>query len=772
VAEAQVRMPEGTQLTVWQDDSVPLRGRRDTLLRNGRSGFLLVLLVLTLFLRTRLALWVTLGVPISFLGSLWFFTPLDLSINVISLFAFIVVLGILVDDATVVGENVHTNQQRLGNRLQGAIVGTQEVSIPVIFGVLTTVATFTPMLVVPGPMGQVFAVAGSVSIACLLCSLIESQFVLPAHLAHGHDRPGRPRTAFVRAWKRVQDFFGDGLLWVGREIYRPALRTAVSFRYATIAGAVAALLLIVALVASGRMQFSFFPPIEADYLAARLTMPQGTPLEETERAVRRIEAAVADLRARLDPQFARPGESLVEHVLASVGAQPFKDRQSNRPQSAGRARNGGAHVAEVVLGLIPSEEREISTSEIGRHWRDLVGPVPDAVELTYASDLFSAGEAINIELHGADIGELRAAAERVKDELALYPGVVDIADTFRAGKKELKLGIQPSAELLGLTLQDLARQVRQAFYGEEAQRIQRGRDDVRVMVRYPESERRALGDVENLRIRAPDGTEVPFGTVARADLGRGFSTIQRTDRKRVVNVTADVDRLQTTANEVLEDFTIRKLPIILGDYQSVNYDLEGEQREQQRALRGLANAYMLALFAVYALLAIPLRSYSQPFIIMSVIPFGVVGAILGHVIMGRNLSMMSTIGIVALSGVVVNASLVMVHYVNQRRDENLTLRRAVLEAGVARFRPILLTSLTTFAGLTPLMLERSMQAQFLIPMAVSLGYGVMFATMITLFVVPCAYLVLEDLRALKQRALGRGAAPVEEVRAGAQEPVV
>jgi multidrug efflux pump subunit AcrB len=761
VAAAQARLPHGVSLTVWQDDSIPLRGRLETLLSNARSGFILVFIVLTLFLHTRLAVWVTLGVPTSILGALALFNPLGISIDVISLFAFIVVLGILVDDATVVGESVHTWQEKLGNRLEGAVVGTQQVTIPVVFGVLTTVATFSPMVMLPGPMGQVFGVAGTVTIACLFCSLIESQFVLPAHLGHGHDHAG-PRTRLGRAWVGLQDRCSDGMLAFAQNVYRPAVILAQHWRYTTIAIATAILLIAFSVVGTGRMHFSFFPPIEADFLAARLTMPQGTTAEATQAAVDRIEASVEELKQKLDPEFAAAGKSLVVNVLSSVGAQPFKDRQDDRPNSLGGGGVTTANVAEVVLGLVPSEEREISTREIGVHWREIVGSIPGATELVFAADLFSAGRAIDIELAGADIDELTRAAERVKEELALYPGVVDIADSFRAGKREIKLGIRESAELLGLTLQDLARQVRQAFYGEEAQRIQRGRDDIRVMVRYPEGGRTSIGDLENLRVRAPDGTEVPFTTVAEVDLGRGYSTIRRSDRKRVVNVTADVDRTVTTANEVLDDVTQDKLPKILADFPSVSFDLEGEQREQSRTLASLAGSYVLALFAVYALLAIPLRSYTQPFIIMSVIPFGVVGAIGGHLLMGRNLSMMSIIGIVALSGVVVNASLVMVHFVNEARAEGMSLHDAITEAGVSRFRPIVLTSLTTFVGLFPLMMEQSVQAQFLIPMAISLGYGVLFATLITLMVVPCGYLVLEDVTALWARLRGRRPQPSGE----------
>ncbi len=588
VARANQIMPEGVSLTIWQDDSIPLRSRRDTLLRNGLNGFLLVLLVLALFLRARVAFWVTLGIPISFLGALWLFAPLGLSIDVISLFALIVVLGILVDDAVVVGERAHAHQEETGKRLEGAIRGTQEVAIPVIFGVLTTITAFMPMLMVPGPMGQVFSIMATVVALCLIFSLIESQLVLPAHLALGHEKPeSEGRSAFTRRWKRIQRFFGSSLERFAATTYRRALERALEWRYTTIAAAILLLFLTVGHLASGRMHFSFFPPIQADFLAVWLTMPQGTPFEVTESAVHSLEASVAELRAELDAEFAAEGESLVLHVLASVGNQPFRDRQSRTPATVSQSGSDDSHLGEVVLELVPSEERDISTDQVAQRWRGIAGSVPDAVELVFASDMFSAGEAINVQLQGADVRALRAAADRVKADLASYPGVIDISDSFREGKQEVKLAIKPTAEPLGVTLQDLARQVRQAFYGEEAQRIQRGRDDIRVMVRYPEDERRSLGDLENIRIRTLDGAEVPFRTVADAELGRGFATIRRADRMRVVNVTANVDRTLTTANDVLADLQAVSLPQILAAYPGISYSLEGEQREQRRAFSGL-----------------------------------------------------------------------------------------------------------------------------------------------------------------------------------------
>jgi multidrug efflux pump subunit AcrB len=753
VAEAETRMPEGISLTIWQDDSRILKSRLNTLLRNARAGFLLVLLVLALFLRLRLAFWVSLGIPLSFLGALWVLPGLDVSINVISLFAFILVLGIVVDDAIVVGENVYTHRRRTRDRLQASIEGTQEVAIPVIFGVLTTIVAFVPLLVIPGPMGQVMSVIGLVVIACLVFSIIESQLVLPTHLAHSkEDLAEPPRHGIQGFWKRFQGRFGNGLERFIHGPYRRELARALEWRYATVSIALALLLVTVGLLASGRLRFSFFPAVDADNVVALLTMPEGTRAEHTAEAVRSLEASARELEAQLEAEKKAGVPNTVQHILATVGEQPFRNRQEQHPGGSGSGGRTGSHLGEINVELIPWEEApRISGTEFANRWRDLAGPIPGAVELVFSSSIFSAGEPINLQLQGESVPDLRAAADRLKSRLGEYPGVLDISDSFRAGQQELKLSIRPSAEPLGLTLADLGRQVRQAFYGEEAQRIQRGRDDVRVMVRYPADERRSLRDLDNMRVRTPNGQAVPFQTVAQAELGRGFSMIRRADRQRTINVTADVDLTRANANEILADLGASTLPTILRDYPGMTYSLEGEQREQQETLSTLIRFYVVALFGIYALLAIPLRSYAQPLIIMSVIPFGLVGAVAGHLIMGYQLSIMSLIGVVALSGVVVNSSLVLVDYVNRRRATGIPLVEAVREASAARFRPILLTALTTFVGLTPLMLEKSLQAQVLIPMAVSLAFGVIFATGITLMVVPCGYMILQDLRELTRR---------------------
>jgi len=438
-----------------------------------------------------------------------------------------------------------------------------------------------------------------------------------------------------------------------------------------------------------------------------------------------------------------------------VGQHPYNCIQRRNASGGGSRCEVGSHLGEVTVELLPAEERSLSSTEMAARWRELTGAIPDALKLNFSASLFSAGEDINVQLTGPDIDELRAAAETLKAGLGKHNGVHGISDSFVAGKRELKLGIKPAAEVLGLTLSDLARQVRQGFYGEEAQRIQRGRDEVRVMVRYPKNERHSLGDVENMRIRTREGFEVPFSEVATVELGRGFASIMRVDRRRAVNVTADVDPALVTAGEVLADLKTRVLPGLRDDHPAVLYTFEGQRAEQRDTISGLIRGFAFALIVIYALLAVPLRSYGQPLIIMSAIPFGLVGAILGHLIMRLDMTILSMFGLVALTGVVVNDSLLMVDFINRRRRTHDALHQAVREAGVARFRPILLTSLTTFAGLSPIMLERSMQARFLIPMAVSLAFGVIFATFITLMLVPSSYLILEDLRELPTRLRGR-----------------
>jgi len=791
-------LPQGVELTVWADGSIFLRERLDTLFDSARQGFLLVLILLAMFLRPRLSFWVSVGVPVAFMGAIFLASLLGLSIDGISTFGFILVLGILVDDAVVVGERVYSMQYRSGvppdsgHLLDAAIAGTKQVSVPVIFGVLTTATAFAPLLLGPGSIGQIQGVIVTVVLCCLAFSLIESQLVLPAHL--GHKRvssevgevtlmltpllailmwelswDGRSflalcvavasillawhlaggYTTFAHGVIQWQQKFSDQLEKIIQIKFRGLVTRAVRARYVTAAGAAAVLITTVGAVAGGHMPFSFFPSIAADAVTAKLTMPLGTPARTTEDILNTLSAAAEDLRRELDQEQVDGAQ--VTHVMSALGGHPVSSADGGI--FANSAAPSGGHLAEVTMQLVPGAQRDASTLEVAQRWREAVGVIPDVVELTFNSSSFSVGAEIDIQLAGGDMNELRAVAAKIRGRLSEYPGVVDIVDSFRAGKKEIQLEILPAGEALGLTLGTLAAQVRQAFYGEEVQRIQRGRDDVRVMLRYTESERQTLASLDEMRIRTQTGSEVPFATVARATLGRGFSTIKRIDGRRVVNVTADVDRTIITANEILAQFGSGPVQEIMRDHPRVSYSLEGSQREQGETFAALLPLFGLALFVIYSLLAIPLHSYGQPLIIMSVIPFAFVGAIWGHMIMKAfglldSLAIMSVMGFVAASGVVVNSSLVLVHSVNRRRHDGLSIFDSVIEAAVSRCRPIVLTSLTTFAGLAPLLLNQSVQAGVLIPMATSVAWGVVLATVVTLLVVPAAYLILDDLSKL------------------------
>ncbi len=790
-------LPEGVKLTVWNDNSRLLEDRLATLLDSARQGFLMVLLLLALFLRPVLAFWVSVGVPVAFMGALYLTNYVGLSIDGISLFGFILVLGIMVDDAIVVGESVHSRQREGGTPLIGSIEGTQRITIPVIFGVLTTICTFLPMLQGVGSSGQIGAVIATVVICCLIFSLIESQLILPAHLGNKQTKTAKgevylllvPLMVIVLlqfSWS-TSSFVGlaIGLMTVVYALdrlgltddpakrliaaqsrfsasvealidgpFRRIVQRATQARYTTLAMAFAFFLSGVAVFGSGRLPFSFFPPLAADQVIAQLTMPLGTSSEITEQAVRHLERTGEAIRDELNEQYGAAPP--VTHILASVGGS--QGGGLGPPGSGGGGASGG-HMGEVTLQLTPSQSRTISTKEVATLWRERSGSIAGAVELKFNSSLFSVGNAIDIQLAGNDVDELREVAAGLRAELARYPGVIDITDSFRSGKQELKLKMTPEGEALGLSLGALAQQVRQAFYGEEAQRIQRGRDDVRVMVRYTEAERESLASLDDMRVRTREGSEVPFRTVANASLGQGYSSIKRADRKRVVNVTADVDRTQITADEVVGDLSRSYFPVIRAEHPRVSLSLEGEQRQSGEYLVSLVFPFLIALFAIYALLAIPLRSYVKPFIIMSVIPFAFIGAIWGHQIMKlaglvSGLAMMSILGMIAAAGVVVNSSLILVYAINQRRDAGSTMADAVVDAATSRCRPIVLTSMTTFVGLMPLMFNTSVQAQFLVPMAVSLSFGVLFATVITLLVVPSIYLLFEDLFALRDRMAG------------------
>ncbi len=735
-------LPAGVKADTWEDRSKILHSRIDLLVRNGRWGLILVFLSLSLFLDLRLAFWTTMGIPVSFLGAMFILPAFHVSINMVSLFAFITCLGMVVDDAIVVGENVFTYREQGMDPLVASIRGVREMAVPVTFSVLTTVAAFVPLAWVSGRMGQIMKTIPVVVVSVLLISLAEALFILPAHLAMSRKREVTGPIA------RAQNWFRTGLERFINGPYARLLESSLRNRYTTLALAVAILLATVGLVAGGHIKFNFMPRIDSDQMTAELAMPKGTPLETTLGVVERIESAAREVGREYDARRPSGGPSVIRHIATTLGEQPRAARIAGGGHTEAVGGESGSHLAEVTVELLPGEERGISSAEMADRWRELVGEVPGATMLSFSSNLFSVGEDINVELSHHDFATLVKAADRLKRLVARYPGVGDVADSFEPGKVELKIRLTPLGHNLGLTLADLAGQVRQAFYGDEAERIQRGRDDIRVKVRYPEATRRTLAALDELRIRLPNGTQIPFTTVAEVHEGRGYSVINRTDRRRVVTVTGTVNEGVANANDINRELRARVLPQLKEDFPGLAYTFGGVQREQGKSMKSLAENFILAQLAIFCLLAIPLRSYTQPLIIMSAIPFGLVGAVLGHIVMGYDLALLSGMGIVALTGVVVNDSLIMVDLINKERAEHLPIAQVIRDSGIRRFRPIMLTTITTFFGLTPMILERSMQARFLIPMAISLGFGVLFATAITLVLVPSLYRILEDIHQL------------------------
>ena len=746
IAGAAERMPAGIQLATWQDNSDILRQRISLLLKNAWIGLILVFITLSLFLDLRLAFWTTMGIPISFMGGLWLLPNFDVTINMISLFAFIVSLGIVVDDAIIVGENVFSHMQRGKRPIEAAILGAREMAVPVTFAVLTSVAAFMPLLLVDGTFGKIMKSIPAVVISVLIMSLIESLLILPAHLSGEPSSKGPIGRFFawpLRAIEALQARVSGGLQRFVQGPYDRFLNLALEWRYVSVAGAIAILLFSVGILVGGYLKFTFMPTIDADNMTAYLKMPLGTPAEQTQMIANRLEEAAYQVAEEYEDRLEKP---LIVHLSNTVGTQPTSG--GGGPGSTGSTSGSGSHLAEVNAQLLGGEERGISSGELMARWREIVGEVPGATALTYTASIFEAGDAISVQLAHSDFDTLLRATEAFKAKVEEFPGTKEIADSFVPGKLELELELTDAGRALGLELQDLARQVRSGFYGEEVQRIQRGRNDVRVMVRYPEEERSSLGDVEQMRIRLADGSEVPFSTVARVTEGRGFANISRVDRRRVVTVTADVDGAVANANEINEVIRDEVLPTMLASYPGLTYDFEGEQREQAESLGSLGVNFAVALLVIYGLLAIPFRSYTQPLIVMSVVPFGFVGAVAGHLMMGMNMSLLSFFGIVALTGVLVNDSLIMIDLVNRERRAGISMEVAIRDAGKRRFRPILLTTLTTFMGLSPMIFETSLQARFLIPMALSLGFGIVFATAITLILVPVVYRILEDLHHL------------------------
>jgi multidrug efflux pump subunit AcrB len=600
----------------------------------------------------------------------------------------------------------------------------------VIFSVLTTIVAFWPLMMAAGTMGKIMRNIPIVVMLVLAGSLVESLFILPAHLERSAAKSAKRDDGKVKETR-----FGRWLKAFIRGPYARLINFCVNWRYAVVTLGLVLLLLCFGLWQAGWIKFVFFPRVEGNTMRCYVTMPVGTPVERTREVIGRIEQTALETVAEADGERPEDAPSLMEYNLLLIGVHSGR----------GASRGSGGHLAQIWINLINSEDREISTAALTRRWRKKVGRIPDAESITFRSEIHGAGNPIEIHLSLDDNDQLIAAADDLKIELERYPGVFDISDSFLPGKKEMQLKLKPAARTLGLTLDDLARQVRHAFYGAEALRMQRGKDEIKVMVRYPESDRKSLGFVEDMRIRTPGGDEIPFSQVAQVKIEQGYASMERAQRLRVIKITADVEPAVINANEVRMALRDTFLPRLKTLYPGLRYTIEGEGKQQRESLGDVIQGFAIALFGIYALLAIPFRSFTQPFVVMSAIPFGLVGAMIGHLVMGFHFSLLSLFGMVGLAGVVVNDSLILVYTANRMRRGGKTAREAVTAAGGLRFRPILLTSLTTFAGLSPMLLERSVQAQFLIPMAISLGFGVLFGTLVTLLLIPCGYLILDDV---------------------------
>ncbi len=740
IARQSGLLPPDMHLAVWGDLSVMVQERIDLLLRNGLQGIVLVFITLALFLNIRLAFWVSFGIPVAFMGAFLTLDYLGQTINMISLFGFIMTLGIVVDDAIVVGENVFSHYGRGKTATAAVVDGLKEVGGPVLMAVATTIVAFCPLLFISGIMGKFIAVMPIAVIAILIMSLFEALVILPSHLHHALVYSERKSRRLASWHERLRSRVEGGLNFVIEKLYTPAIRYVVKNRYFTFSIGVGILIISLGVVIGGYVPFVFFPKGESNWIIADASYPLGTPFYLTEEAIERLEKKAFDLDREL-ARYTPKNVNLVKNVFSMVGVIPRRDY---KPAQI------GSHVGEVWIEVASSEQRpHLSTAVILNKWRDLIGDIPGLESLTFSTlEGGPAGNPIEVQLSGQDFDQLQQAAEEVKKEIGTYPGTFDITDNFRPGKQERRVRIKPGARSLGVTMRDIARQVRQAFYGEEALRIQRGSDDVKVMVRYTDRDRRSISGIEEMRIRTRDGRQIPIEEVARIVRGRSYSVINRVNRKRTISVISDIDETRANANNILAALKADFLPRLMQRYPGLSYDLEGQAKETRESLDSIKIGYVLAMMGIFLLLASQFRSYIQPVIIMMAIPFGLIGAVLGHLVMGLEFTIISIFGIVALSGIVVNDSLILIDFINRAIRGGMEENQAVIESGRARFRPVLLTSLTTVAGLFPLLLERGFQAQFLIPMAVSISFGLIAATVLTLLYVPALYLIVKDITGL------------------------
>ncbi|WP_075188308.1 efflux RND transporter permease subunit [Teredinibacter haidensis] len=729
VNKRQATLPEGIRLEPWADLTYYLNGRLNMMLENMFWGGILVFLILTVFLRTKLAFWVMMGLPVSFLGALALLPlgMIDVTVNVASLFAFIMVLGVVVDDAIIIGESVYTETQSRGLSMDNVIRGAQRVAVPATFGVLTTMAAFMPMVLESGPQSAFPHAIGYVVVLCLLFSLVESKLILPAHLAAMSQENVNSRNPLTRFRKTVD----TKLLNFIETKYRPFLEVTLHYRYTVLAGFIAMVLLTVGLFASGAIRMVMMPKIPHDFTNIVLEMNPDAPESALLDGMFAIEDVIRKVEKDIETEFGAP---MVEKVLM---------------YDQGRTK------ARIEAKLVEPELRPMDAFELSRRWREQMPPISNMKNITVIDSIFHGGTSdgdINFRIKGRNIDELQAAAAEIKTELAKMKGVSEINDSEHQAAKEIQFKLKPVAYSLGLTTADVAGQASFSLYGIEAQRIMRDRQEIRVMVRYPENERNTLGSINSVLIRTPGGAEVPLSEVADIEFTEGVNQIYREEGNRAISVWASVDFEQAESFKIADTIEKEVFPNLQKRYPSIQIEEAGKLKDDREGFTTQILSILVILLPIYVLLALPLKSYTQPLMIMSVIPFGVIGAVLGHVILGMDVSRMSLFGIFAVVGVVVNDSLVMVDYVNRALERGETLIEAVLHAGQKRFRAIALTSLTTFTGLMPIMFESSLQAQIVIPMAVSLAFGVLFATLVTLVLVPNLYMISADISPKHRRA--------------------
>jgi len=763
ISDKRSQLPDGANLEMLYDNTDMLQSRINLLVRNGRTGLIIVFVTLWLFLNARLSFWGGMGIPISIAGAMAILWAIGGTINMISLFGLIMVLGIVVDDAIIVGEAIYVHRSRGKPPIRAAVDGIGEVGLPVVAAVVTSIVAFLPLAYVGGIMGKFISILPKVVIACLAVSLVECLILLPAHLGDLPDpnRSARHMNRFSRMFDHIHRGTRRGLEWFASRIYNPLLSRALNYRYVSFSIAVCILLLTLGLIRGGILKFEVFPEVDGFVINGHVEFPEGTPPEVTERAVMQVESALVRLA---DNTKTRSGKPLLEDRISLVG-QSLEDYGPSGP-----------HVGSVQGILLESEERGLHTKDLMVAWEKEVGPIAGIKSLKFAGASHGPpGDPIEVWLQGHDMEQIVAASEALMDRLRRFEGVYQIRSDFSKGKSEMRLSLKPEARTLGLTVEDLARQVYTGYYGNEALRLQRGRDDIRVKVRYTADERSRISNLSTIRIRTQSGLEIPLTSVADISFVPGYSTIRRTNGMRRVTVKAGVDSNKANANEIYAELSSKFFPGLEKKNPGLYVSLQGEKKKMKESFDSLQVGFPLALLGIFIIISTMFRSYMQTLVIMFTVPFGIIGAVAGHLVMNFDLSMMSIFGMVALTGVVVNDAIVLIERINENIAEGMDFFVAIIKGGERRFRAIVLTTVSTVGGLTPLIMETDLQARFLIPMALSIAAGVLFATVLTLVLIPSLLTILNDLRLIVYR-LRKGVWPkrvaVEPARNRHVDPLV